>query len=216
MSRLSLRARLVLGVLVVAGAGLVVADIATYASLKSSLMDRVDRGLDDDHRSAERFILSGNYEESFGPGPGVFVQVRSSSGQILFTSEVPHFPGAAAPAPPKLPATIDVSESPVGGGPDRAGYFTVPATTGDERYRVRASLEPGSNVMLVIAASLADVDATLHRLFVIELFVTLGVLAAIGALGLWIVRLGLRPLAAIGRTADEITAGVLSRRFVLS
>jgi two-component system OmpR family sensor kinase len=38
------------------------------------------------------------------------------------------------------------------------------------------------------------------------------VLAAIGLLGLWIVRLGLRPLDAIGKTADEITAGDLSHR----
>ena len=42
--------------------------------------------------------------------------------------------------------------------------------------------------------------------------ITLGVLAAIGLLGLWIVRLGLRPLAAIGRTADQITEGDLSHR----
>jgi len=42
--------------------------------------------------------------------------------------------------------------------------------------------------------------------------VTLGVLAGIVALGLWIVRLGLRPLAAIGRTADLITEGDLSHR----
>jgi len=43
-------------------------------------------------------------------------------------------------------------------------------------------------------------------------FVTLAVLVAIFLLGLWIVRLGLRPLAAIGRTADVITAGDLSHR----
>ena len=213
MSRLSLRARLVLGVLVVAGLGLVAADIVTYASLKSSLVERVDRGLDDDHRSAEGFVLTGDYRRSFGPGgPGVFVQVRSPNGQVLFTSEIPHFPGTEAPAPPKLPATIELPESSAAGSPDRATFFTVPATSGDERYRVRASLEPRSNVMLILASSLSDVEATLHRLLVIELFVTLGVLAAIGVLGLWIVRLGLRPLDAIGRTADEITAGDLSRR----
>ena len=41
---------------------------------------------------------------------------------------------------------------------------------------------------------------------------TIGVLLAIALLGLWIVKLGLRPLDAIGRTADEITAGDLSHR----
>jgi two-component system OmpR family sensor kinase len=52
----------------------------------------------------------------------------------------------------------------------------------------------------------------LHRLFLIELFVSLAVLAAIVALGLWIVRLGLRPLTAIERTADQIAGGDLSHR----
>ena len=37
-------------------------------------------------------------------------------------------------------------------------------------------------------------------------------LAAIGALGLWVVRLGLRPLRAIEKTADAIAAGDLSQR----
>ena len=57
-----------------------------------------------------------------------------------------------------------------------------------------------------------DVDETLHRLLVIELLVTAVVLAAIMLLGLWIVRLGLRPLDAIEPTADGIAAGDLSRR----
>ena len=38
------------------------------------------------------------------------------------------------------------------------------------------------------------------------------VLAAIGGLGLWVVRLGLRPLAAIGDTAAAIASGDLSQR----
>src|SRR5581483_5466653 len=40
----------------------------------------------------------------------------------------------------------------------------------------------------------------------------LAVLAAIGVLGLWIVRIGLRPLTGIERTADAISAGDLSQR----
>ena len=47
--------------------------------------------------------------------------------------------------------------------------------------------------------SLGGVDDTLHRLLLIELLATGGVLAALTALGLWIVRLGLRPLARSSR-----------------
>ncbi len=196
-----------------AAIGLVAADVATYASLRSFLLTRVDRTLDDDHRGAGRLVSRGDFEGGLGPGPGpgVFVQLRSSSGRVLYTSAVPHFPGAEEPSPPSLPDSIDVSETDGPGG-DRVAYFTVPSTTGDQRFRVRASLDPGSNVMLIIATPLSDVEGTLHRLLRIEVVVTLGVLAAIALLALWIVRLGLRPLAAIGRTADQITEGDLSHR----
>jgi two-component system OmpR family sensor kinase len=66
--------------------------------------------------------------------------------------------------------------------------------------------------MLVVATSLREVDSTLHRLLLIELVATALVLGAIVALGLWLVRLGLRPLDAIGQTASAIAAGDLSRR----
>ena len=77
---------------------------------------------------------------------------------------------------------------------------------------MRASIDPGSTNTLIIATSLSGVDGTLHRLLLIELFVSLAVLAGIVVLGLWIVRLGLRPLEAIGRTADRIAGGDLSHR----
>jgi len=80
------------------------------------------------------------------------------------------------------------------------------------RYRVRASLDPGSTTMLILATSLSGVDGTLHRLALIELMVTAAVLLAIALLGLWVVRVGLRPLEAIGRTAAGIAAGDLTRR----
>ena len=66
--------------------------------------------------------------------------------------------------------------------------------------------------MLVVATPLDDVYSTLHRLLLIELLVTAAVLAAIVGLGLSVVRLGLRPLDAIGTTAAAIAAGDLSQR----
>ena len=85
--------------------------------------------------------------------------------------------------------------------------------SGDGSYRVRASIEGRApNRILLIAAPLNDIMSTLHRLLLIELLVTALVLAAMTALGLWIVRLGLRPLDAIAKTADAIAAGDLSRR----
>jgi two-component system, OmpR family, sensor kinase len=200
-----------LGVLLLVGAGLSAAGAFSYTSLRTFLLDRVDSTLAADHQGAERNPQGG------GPGGGngtfdVYVQRRSSTGQVTYDSGVPHFPGTTAPSPPQLPATIAVPAQAQRGGPDRVRYFTVSAQAGDGRYRVRASIDPGSEDMLIIATSLSGVDGTLHRLLVIEVLVTLGALAAIVLLGLWIVRLGLRPLDEIVRTADGIAAGDLSRR----
>jgi two-component system OmpR family sensor kinase len=66
--------------------------------------------------------------------------------------------------------------------------------------------------LLVVAQPLDEVAATLHRLFLIELLVSIAVVAAIVGLGLWLVRVGLRPLRRIEETAGAIAAGDLSRR----
>jgi two-component system OmpR family sensor kinase len=209
LGRLSLRARLVLGVLVLGAVGLVAADVATYTSLRSFLLDRVDRTLDSEHQGAER---AGPGEFDGHGTPTDYVQVRSQTGRVLFSSGVPHFPGTEAPSPPRLPATIEIPAQRSASSPDRVTYFTVPAESGGGRYRVRASIDPDSSNVLVIATSLSGVDGTLHRLLLIELFASLAVLLGIAVLGLWIVRLGLRPLAAIEATASRIAGGDLSHR----
>jgi two-component system OmpR family sensor kinase len=213
LARLSLRARLLVAVIALAAVGLGSADVVTYSSLRSFLVDRVDRSLEDSAHSVRGGPGFGR-ERPFGRGgpaaPGVFVQVRTPSGDVvLATFPGTGTPGHAAPTP-RLPAVIAVpAES---AGPDRARYLTVPSRSDGERYRVRASFEEGARNMLVVATSLEDVDSTLGRLLWIEVIVTALVLAGIGVLGLWLVRLGLRPLDAMGETAAAIAAGDLSRR----
>ena len=202
LRRLSLRARLVLGVIVLAALGLAAADVATYTSLRSFLLDRTDKTLSGEQHAFER------------PGrmpAGVYSELRADDGTtVLQPLSIELFRSQTTPSPPKLPQTISVAAS-ANEGPDRAAYFTVPAQSGGGRYRVRAAIEQGGG-MLIVATSLRDVDATLHRLFLIELLVTLAVLGALAALALWVIRLGLRPLDAIAATAGAIAAGDLSRR----
>jgi two-component system OmpR family sensor kinase len=216
----SLRTRLVLSVFAVAAIGLTVADVATYSSLRSFLFDRTDRALDTSHHAVEATLGGppGDRDHGGGPrgsdgqsrlsfaAPGDYVQIRTLDGRVVARAS-----SSATYPPPKLPASISLPSGST--GVDRVRYFTVPATRGDSRYRVRASIEPGaSNLMLIVAAPLREVDSTLHRLLMIELLVTGLVLAGIAALGLWLVRLSLRPLEAIGDTAAAIAAGDLTRR----
>ena len=66
--------------------------------------------------------------------------------------------------------------------------------------------------MQVQAQPLVDQDSTLHTLFLTELAVTAGALVLALAGGWWLVRLGLRPLEDVERTADSIAAGDLDQR----
>jgi len=229
--RLSLRSRLVLGVLVLATIGLVAADIATYTSLRSFLIGRTDSSLQAAHQEAEaelfgtgpRAATDRPPEKDSEPGvgrlqnltrslPGLYIETRNSAGKTLFRDQIAEFPNTQTPpSPPRLPKSIALATA-TPGQPDRVSYFTVGSVKGSMRYRVRASLDPGSTSILILATSLGGLDGTLHRLTLIELLVTAAVLVAIAVLGLWAVRLGLRPLDAIEKTAAGIAAGDLTRR----
>lgn len=220
---ISLRARLVLGVIVLAALGLVAADVATYASLRSFLLDRTDSTLEASHPNVEAAAFGSHHGDGDGgrrgPGPlGAggpaidYYQVRTLGGTILKTHAVPQLSQTTTPPAPRFPANITLPAKPTAAG-DRVAYFTVPAASGGGRYRVRASIEhQAKNRILLIASSLRGVDGTLHRLLLIELLVTAAVLGALAAVGLWVVRLGLKPLRSIEATAASIAAGDLTKR----
>jgi two-component system OmpR family sensor kinase len=212
LSRYSLRTRLLVGVIVLAGVGLVAADVATYRALSTYLLGQVDDTLNQVHVGIE----GGVFENPEGPlpvSPGDCLELRRLSGTVLGSRCYAAFPGGAQPPRPSLPADISLPAQPNTPSGDRVRFLTVPATSGSGRYRVRASEEaqyPG--YVLLIAQPLHTEDSTLHRLFLIELLVTVIVLAALAALALWIIRISLRPLSRIEQTAAAITAGDLSRR----
>jgi len=204
LGRLSLKARLVLGVIVLSAIGLAAADVATYASLRSFLVDRTDETLEQRTRGPGFDFRRGcggpQGRRPPGASPGDFFQIRATGGAALCTRQEPEVGETSVPSPPRLPADVAAEES-----------FTAPAEDGSGRYRVRVETGPHGEA-IVVATSLAGVDATLRRLLLIMLLVTAAVLAALAALGLWVVRLGLRPLDAIGSTAAAIAGGDLSRR----
>jgi two-component system OmpR family sensor kinase len=92
-------------------------------------------------------------------------------------------------------------------------YLTVAAAErGGPRFRVRVSEPPFGGGTLVVALPLDQEAGTLNRLMLIEILVTVAVLAAAVAVGLWLVRLGLRPLDEISATAATIARGDLTQR----
>ena len=140
--------------------------------------------------------------------------MRRSTGHGRRRALHPAVPGTvAARAAPRCPRRSGSRRREHGGRRARAATSPSRAVSGGDSYRVRASIEPQrANCILIVAAPLNDVNSTLHRLLLIELLVTAFVLAAIALLGLWVVRLGLRPLDAIGETAARSPPATSRRR----
>ncbi len=86
-------------------------------------------------------------------------------------------------------------------------------TTSGEAPRVRvvtADLAAGGEAVIAIPTTRAD--AATRRLGITLGLAALAVALAVGLVVWWVVRLGLRPIAAMTETADAIAAGDLSRR----
>src|SRR4051794_13015179 len=135
--QLSLRARLILGVIALAAIGLVAADFATYSSLRSFLMKRTDSSLQAAHVSVESVLLPRRDGDSdhrpagrpdvaplAAAGPGAYVELRTPAGSVVRGGAAPLFPDGSVAPPPALPKHISVPASATTDGA-RVAYFTV-------------------------------------------------------------------------------------------
>ena len=108
---------------------------------------------------------------------------------------------------PQLPsATTSTSHS--------VTVSTVGSQSGSERWRAILITSPNQPTKLLVAASLAQVDATASRLRLAAIGAGAIVLGVVLAAGFWVGRLGLRPIAEVTDVADAIAAGDRSRRVV--
>lgn len=208
---MSLRGRLLIASAALVAVGLSAAGIATYGMVRSSLVGRIDRQLEAVLPVAPRVA-----DDASGTSPGMgprrqhedlppasYTGLVRPDGVVAVWRSYGFEPGEPPPVlPRKLPGSTE--------NPEGRRLMTVSGPS--IRYRVlAASLGPGDGT-IVVAMPLSDVDATLNRLLFIETAVGAAVLAAVIALALWLVRVGLRPLEQIGDTAGAIAAGDLSRR----
>jgi two-component system OmpR family sensor kinase len=216
----SLRARLVAVASALVVVGLVVAAFVSYTALRSSLLRRVDQQLDLLDRRVEAQLFRSGDANSIGraaafdtvAGSPPFLQVRDDDGTVL-GSVVVRPPGERTytpQLPSHLPA-VPVDTDPGPGGPSKT--FTVgSAEPGGPDFRVTVSSIGTTGQTLIVALPLRDVARTLERFRNIELLVTIGVALAVAGLGLWLVRVAMRPLTGMATTADAIAGGELSRR----
>ena len=81
---------------------------------------------------------------------------------------------------------------------------TVGSLSGSAQWRAVLISSPSQHRELVVAASLAQVDATANRLRLAVIVAGLVALAVLIAAAVWVVRLGLRPIADVTEAADAI------------
>lgn len=89
---------------------------------------------------------------------------------------------------------------------------TLPAESGDGGFRVLLDTAAGRDGTLVVAIPIDDVDETVDRLTITFVIVAVLVAAVLALLAAWVVRLGLRPVAAVAETARAVAGGERSRR----
>ncbi len=125
----------------------------------------------------------------------LFIQISEDNGTV--TDQLSNLPsGLTAPT---LPAMTRAQVIATDGQP-----FTA------DGWRVVAQPTPTGTIM--VAKSLAEVDATVQRLVWLEVGVGLLVLVIVAGLSTVVVRRSLRPLQTVERTALAITGGDLTRR----
>jgi two-component system OmpR family sensor kinase len=209
---LSLRGRLLIGVISLVVVGLLVSDVVTYITLQSSLVSRIDDQLTTRSTILTATSVIANQCHSRGPGSssdfpaGTITELLGVDGSVVVSCGFQL--GGATSGAPVLPKSMPSS------GPDTpASPLTVEGTGGVSRYRMTYWSENSfAGQLVVFAIPLTSVQSTLATLLVNETLIGLTVVFATALLALLIIRLGLRPLQKMGGVAAQIAAGDLSRR----
>ena len=205
---MSLRTRLLLGLLGLVSVGLIASDFITYRFLQQFLMDRLDEQVQAAVDPVASRLSAGErrsppLSRTAVPG-GTYGAVVDNDGKVLISRPF-GYEGEDLEALPQPRLTV--------GDLGRREPFTTPAVQrGAPGFRVVVAPLTSGAGNLVVAVPMNDVVQTLRRLVLIELATTAAVLAGVGGLALVVVRAGLRPLEDIGRTAGAIAEGDLSRR----
>jgi two-component system, OmpR family, sensor kinase len=200
--------RLITTVLALSIVALTVMGVIGARLLRGYLVERLDDQLAEVAANANAYVREVDPEAPHAPSPYYMRFDGINDKSWLLSDPLGH----EVPALPNLTIT------------EAANYnlqaFTVPATEGGGSFRAiatpariefsgRSQRVPGT---LLVATSLHDVDATVHRLSTINLLVGGLVIAGLALAAYTMVRTALRPLTKIEQTAAAIAGGDLSRR----
>ena len=199
---MSLRTRLIAGMVVVSFVLVAVAFIIARTT-EANLVDRVDQQLvqaETQLPPVDAAFNGGTPVMSVGPTSVYAWRIENGVTRVLQQPNVTTDGGTG----PQIRTTtaLDAAHS--------GDAFTVSSTTGSGRYRVMALRVPGA--VDVVGLSLHDVDVTMSRLRWVLFAAIAIVIGILGVVVFWVLRLGVRPLKRMTKTAGAIAAGDLSER----
>ena len=218
---MTLRLRLVVGLVVLVLTGLAIFGFSTYTLYARTQYDRLDDEVRNSIPSAACALFSsglGLPDCQGGGRGGTFLAPRGTYAQLLtFVGEPvldgdgdaleladPNFSGR-----PTIPSITDPGQ--------HGKLFTTGSSIGSGDWRVSVSratlgVPNGERFLVVVAVPMKEVTESLHRFILIEGSAAGGLLIIL-AVGSWLIlRRGLRPLEEMATSTRAITAGDLSQR----
>jgi two-component system OmpR family sensor kinase len=205
---MSLRARLIVGIVFVAVVLVGAAALVTRTT-ESDLLTRID-----DQLTSLPTNGDGAGGGPAGPGPrghddrpytnlNYYKGIVATDGSVT-TAQTPSGANATVALPRISPDAALAALA------DRKPFTVDSNGSSGTRYRVLAVGNPNDRVL--VALPLNDVDATVSRLVNLEVLATVLILAILGVVAFWVLRLGVRPVKQMTATATAIAAGDLSHR----
>ncbi|MEV6929600.1 HAMP domain-containing sensor histidine kinase [Dactylosporangium sp. NPDC051485] len=194
----TVRTRIVVSVVSIAGVALVAANLIGVLLLNSYLSDRVNEQLVPRQVSSSASSwYQGRREGEFNPGPQHGVYLIDANGAVL------------TPDPPVVDPKLlgDFKQHAADGQP-----FTVKGPKDEWRVRIFPLNSQSRQAYVVRAISLADVKATRDQMIQYSSGVSLALLILVGIATAALVRVGLAPLTRMEEAAADIAGGNLSRR----
>jgi len=226
--RMSLRTKLIIGLLALVIAAVAAISISSVWVLRSYLVSQDDRQIQAAYSSLYTAIADGMMPPDRLPIPGATYSVGNFNNIFAGVQEpgTPLTPGSQSGLPyngygqaqsvPKVPT------SQLWAIVNNGKLMTVSAQSGSDTWRVKAGpisyqLPSGTgfqqvNGALIVGADLGDINATIGSLAVTVLIIGLIVVCILALAIVMVVRASLRPLVDIEETAGEIAAGHLNRR----
>lgn len=193
-SALSLRSRLVLLIVVVAGFGLTVASVAVYSIMRDVTYDRVDTDLRGATSGwAQNEDLFSNDVGSRPPSEFCVIKIFSDGTIQVFNDRG---------------STPDVKNLTIGANPQTVN--SVDSALNQSRWRAMAT--EGNSTITVVAKNMDREHSVLRGLAFIQIFISIMVLAIIAMMATMLIRRALRPLDVVERTAAQIAKGDLDKR----